>query len=127
MPRDAAQQIGKVGDYIHDTQRRYRQRLALDLLDAGLRGVSVARQTAPVDTGLLKRSISLVEKPSPTHLQATFATPVRYGAYQEFGTRGRDGRPRIRARHYIFNGVVAAGETLQKRGWQGGGTRLGGL
>lgn len=121
MPRDAAYQIGLAADYIHDTQRRYRKRLALDLLDAGLRGVSVARQTAPVDTGLLKRSISLVEKPTPFHLQATFATPVRYGAVQEFGT------PRIRARHYIFNGVVAAGETLQKRGWQGGGTRLGGL
>ena len=121
MPRDAAYQIGLAAEYIHDTERQFRKRLALDLLDAGLRGVSAARRTAPVDTGLLRRSISLYEKPTPDKLEAAFATQVRYGAVQEFGSA------RIRARHFFLNGVNEAGVTLRKRGWQGGQPSLGGL
>ena len=120
MPRGAAHQIGQAADFIRGTERQFRKRLALDLLDAGLRGVSVARRTAPVDTGLLRRSISLYEKPTPDKLEAAFATQVRYGQYQEFGTA------RIRARHFFLNGVNEAGVTLRQRGWQGGQPPLGG-
>src|ERR1051325_5349625 len=49
-----------------------------------------AKQLAPVDTGLLRSSIT-TEIQGP--LKATVGTNVEYAEYQEFGTRYQKGKP----------------------------------
>ena len=57
---------------------------------AGFRIEARAKSLAPVDTGVLRNSITTrVEGP----LKVTVGTDVEYAGYQEFGTRFQKGKP----------------------------------
>lgn len=55
-----------------------------------------AMRAAPVDTGFLKRSITL----DVNALQAKVTSEAEYAAYQEYGTRFQSGTPHIRPAFY---------------------------
>lgn len=55
-----------------------------------------AMRAAPVDTGFLKRSITL----DVNALQAKVTSEAEYAAYQEYGTRFQNGTPHIRPAFY---------------------------
>lgn len=59
-------------------------------------GEAVAKDKAPVDTGNLRRSINHEVYPSRRKPYARVGTNVRYGIFQELGTRFHPAQPFMR-------------------------------
>lgn len=59
-----------------------------------------AQSLAPVDTGVLKRDITLSFTNAGVEFAAAISSDVEYASYQEYGTRFMPGKPHIRPAYY---------------------------